>query len=308
MSIDVSIIIPLYNKDELICQTLKSVSQQSYKDWECLIVDDGSTDNSLKVVERYIKQHPGNWRILRQKNQGQAAARNNGIANATGNFLAFLDADDLWPLDKLTNQVAALIENPNAAVVLSAYTIFGGSNNALRLVRHQSPKRMLMGWLDMSGFGGGLESVGLVRSAALKKIGAFDTNLSTSSGLDLCLRLSKQGEIVLLPEVGLFYRLNPGQWHGNMKELTRNLAIIRERFSDEYYGNLARSHSSYLFWASSRQKGRKYMMVELWKSLLHPSNGRTVMFIRLVNRNIKSVVMGRLEGRKLREILITLER
>ena len=283
------------------------MSQQSYKNWECLIIDDGSTDNSFKVVKTYIEKHPGNWRIIHQENQGQAVARNNGIANATGNFLAFLDADDLWSPDKLTNQVAALIKNPNAAVVLSAYAISGGDNNALRLVRHQSPKRMLMGWLDMSGFGGGLESVGLVRKTALKKIGVFDTNLSTSSGLDLCLRLSKQGEIVLLPEVGLFYRLNPGQWHSNTKELTRNLAIIQERFSDEYHGNLPRSHSSYLFWASSRQKGRKYMMIELWKSLLHPSNGRTVMFICLVSRNLKSVVMGRLEGRKLREILLALE-
>lgn len=307
MSIEVSIIIPLYNKGDLISHTLKSVSLQSYKNWECLIIDDGSTDNSLQVVETFIEQHPGNWRIIRQENQGQAIARNNGIAHAKGNYLAFLDADDLWPPDKLTNQVKTLIKNPNVALILSAYVIFGGKRNALRLVRHRSPKRMLLGWLDMTGFGGGLESVGLVRESTLRKIGGFDISLSTSSGLDLCLRLSSEAEILLLPEVGLFYRLSEGQWHTNTKEVIRDLNTIQEKYPNIDHAGLAKSHSSYFFWAQSRQKGRGYLMLQLWNSLLHLPNGRLLMFIRLVRRNLRSVALGKLEGKKLRQILRSLE-
>jgi len=307
MAIDVSIIIPLYNKEDVIWQTLNSVSLQSYKDWECIIVDDGSTDKSLDVVESFIKEHPGNWKIIQQPNQGQAVARNNGIANAIGSLLAFLDADDLWPLDKLSTQVAALANNPKAVAVFSSYAIFGNSKKSLRIVRHASSKEMLTRWLDMSGFGGGLESVGLVRRSAIDDIGYFDTVLSTSSGIDFSLRLSKIGEILVLKDIGLFYRLSQGQWHSNLDELNRNTALIRGKYSDLYQGNLERSHSAYLFWASARKKSRGYQLSEFFKAVFNLKNGRARMLIRLIQRNLKSTILGRMQGRALRQMLTDLE-
>lgn len=301
MTIDVSIIIPLYNKVEVIRQTLNSVLKQSYTNWECIIVDDGSKDASVDVVEAFIAEHPGNWRLLRQANQGQAKTRNNGIDQASGEFLAFLDADDLWPPDKISSQVAALRRNPHVVCVLSSYAIFG--KNRLRIVRHASPNVLLTRWLDMSGFGGGLESVGLVRKSAISKFGGFDTNFSTSSGLDLTLRLSKKGEIVVLKEIGLYYRLAEGQWHTDLKELIRNLSLIQEKYSDLYRGDLSTSHSAYIFWALTRQKGLQRLLLEFLKSLLHPRNGRAQMLIQLAERNLKSVLLGQLEGQRLRNML-----
>lgn len=303
----VSIIIPLYNKEDVIGQTLNSVSLQSYKDWECLIVDDGSTDGSLGVVESFITSHPGNWRIIPQANQGQAVARNNGIKNATGEFLAFLDADDLWPMNKLSSQVSALEKNPGAVAVFSSYAIFGSAKGSLRIVRHSSSKNMLTRWLDMSGFGGGLESVALVRRSAVDDIGFFDTELSTSSGIDFSLRLSKIGEIIVLNDIGLFYRLSPGQWHSNLDELARNTTLIRRKYSHLYPGDLEKSHAAYLFWASARKLGRGYQVTQLLKALLNPNNGRARMLFRLVQRNLQSTILGRFDTHASKELSSVLE-
>ena len=305
MTIDVSIIIPLYNKASVIRQTLNSVLKQSYTNWECIIIDDGSKDASVEVVESFVADHPGNWRILRQPNQGQAKTRNNGINQSSGEFLAFLDADDLWPPEKISSQVTALRQNPNAVCVLSSYAIFG--KNRLRIVRHASPGELLRRWLDMSGFGGGLESVGLVRKSAIAEIGAFDTAFSTSSGLDLTLRLSKAGEIVVLNEIGLFYRLAEGQWHTDLGELIRNLSLIQEKYADLYRGNLKASHSAYVFWALTRQKGRSHLLFEFLRSLSNPRNGRARMLIWLAERNLKSVLLGQIQGRPLRDMLAVLD-
>lgn len=307
MANEVSIIIPLYNKEDVIWRTLNSVFHQSYRDWECIIVDDGSTDKSLEVVQSFISSHPGNWRIIPQVNQGQAIARNNGMANATGEFFSFLDADDLWSSDKLSSQVIALRQDADAVAVFSSYAIFGNSKSAVRVVRHSSSNEMLTRWLDMSGFGGGLESVGLVRRSAVDDIGYFDTSLSTSSGIDFSLRLSKNGKILVLKEIGLFYRLSPGQWHGNFDELKRNTALIREKYSDLYQGDLEESHAAYLFWASARKRGRGYQMSEFLKAILNFKNGRVRMLIRLFQRNLKSTLLGRVQGRELKRMLKELE-
>lgn len=307
MTTNVSIIIPLYNKEDVIWQTLNSVSLQSYKGWECIVVDDGSTDKSLEVVEFFTKAHPGSWKIVRQANQGQAVARNSGIAIAAGNLLAFLDADDLWPPNKLSNQVTALEKNPSAVAVLSSYAIFGGNKKSLRVVRHSSSRDLMTRWLDLSGFGGGLESVGLVRRSAIEKIGLFDDDFSTSSGLDFALRLSEAGEILILKEVGLFYRLSPGQWHSNIPELMRNTAMICEKYSYVYRGDLSKSHSAYFFWVQARQKGHLHLASEFLKSLFNLKNGRARMLLQLVQRNLKSVILGRLKGHALSQMLTDLE-
>ena len=117
----VSIIIPLFNKLDWIPQTINSVVNQTYKNWECIIIDDGSTDGSFELVTSLTEKYSGNWRIIRQSNSGQSVARNRGIEISSGNYVALLDADDIWFADKLSRQVEFLnankevvIRNPNA--------------------------------------------------------------------------------------------------------------------------------------------------------------------------------------------------
>ncbi|NDF03304.1 MAG: glycosyltransferase family 2 protein [Actinobacteria bacterium] len=278
MSVDISVIIPLYNKGEFIERTLKSVAAQDISNWECII---------------FISENPGNWKLIFQKNSGQTSARNHGVRLAQGTYLAFLDADDLWPNNKLRLQFEALETDHSTVLVLSAFAIFKDHNTTARVVRHKDPFKMNKRWLLMSGFGGGLESVGMMRQGVLSDEELFDSALSTSSGLDLSLRLAEFGKIILLPEIGLYYRINAGQWHADTNELGRNLDILCERYQNRFSQNLARSHSAYLFWISARGNGAKYLVISVVRSLFTLRNGQLSILANLIWRNIASSRLGK---------------
>lgn len=122
MSELISIIIPVYNAKPYIEDTVKTVVSQTYGEWELILVDDGSTDGSAEIVKRLEKEDTtGRIRVLCPAEHGSAArARNFGLANAKGRYIAFLDADDLWEKDKLEKELAFMKEE-NAGFVFSGY-------------------------------------------------------------------------------------------------------------------------------------------------------------------------------------------
>jgi glycosyltransferase involved in cell wall biosynthesis len=122
----VSIIIPTYNYAHLITYTLQSVVEQSYDHWECIIIDDGSTDNTSEVVSAFLLANPGYQISYYQcSNQGTSFDKNKGIDLSKGKLIHFLDADDLLSPEKLTIQVAILARNDEAALVFSHSKFFG---------------------------------------------------------------------------------------------------------------------------------------------------------------------------------------
>lgn len=297
MSIDISIIIPLYNKENYIIDTLKSVFYQDAKNWECIIVDDGSTDDSLKVVNHFCNSHSGNWKIVSVLNGGQAKARNIGIRESSGKYLAFLDADDLWVTNKLSKQFKYLEANPNVMGVLSGYAIFSSNLNRIRVVRNKNFDKMLKHWSSMRGFGGGLESVGMVRrNMDLGEI-FFDEDLSTSSGLDFTIRYSQIGKMVLLDEIGFLYRLSDGQWHTNIDELSDNMFLISEKYSTYFRLDLYKWHLDYFFWTEVRKHGHAHLILRILVDLAHLRILRLQMLFWLIFRNIKALWVGRLSQR-----------
>lgn len=123
----VSIIVPVYNAAKYIDQTIDMVCQQTYKDWELILVDDASTDGSADIIEKRIKSQGKRIRLVRKNiNQGAAAARNSGIDASSGRYIAFLDADDIWKPEKLEKQVA-FMERTGAAFSFHSYE-FGDEN------------------------------------------------------------------------------------------------------------------------------------------------------------------------------------
>lgn len=114
-----SIITPLYNGEKYIGETIKSVIAQTYPNWEMIIVNDGSKDNSEAIVKSFADKEP-RIKYLRQSNAGSAAARNNGIRHCNGQYIALLDADDLWSPDFLQSQINFMKEK-DAIVVHSSY-------------------------------------------------------------------------------------------------------------------------------------------------------------------------------------------
>lgn len=135
-----SIIVPLYNKAPYVRKALDSVVSQTFKDWECVIIDDGSTDGSVDIVREYVHTlqiSDCKLQILSQKNSGVAAARNNGVAASTGEYVCFLDADDWWESEFLEEMDRLIAEYLDAGIYASNYIYYkpGKTHVALNLPR-----------------------------------------------------------------------------------------------------------------------------------------------------------------------------
>ncbi len=131
-----SVIMPLYNKERYVKKAIESVIAQTYRDFELIIIDDGSTDNSLEVV-RGLKIEDRRLKILTQSNSGVAVARNNGVAASKGEYLCFLDADDWWEPMFLEEMDGLIKDNPDAGLYATNYVYYkpGKTHVALKLER-----------------------------------------------------------------------------------------------------------------------------------------------------------------------------
>lgn len=115
----ISIITPMYNGEKYVKQTIESVIAQTYPDWEMIVVDDGSQDNGPKIVEEYSKRDE-RIKLIRQKNAGSSAARNNALRHAQGRYIVLLDADDFWEPTLLEEQLK-YIKEKDAKIVFASY-------------------------------------------------------------------------------------------------------------------------------------------------------------------------------------------
>ena len=133
-----SIIVPLYNKAPYVRKALESVMSQTYRDWECIVVDDGSTDNSLEVVKEFVGWIDNRWiddrlTIISQSNAGVAAARNRGVKESKGEYVCFLDADDWWEPNFIDEIDKLIIEYPEAGLYATNYVYYKPSKTHVAL-------------------------------------------------------------------------------------------------------------------------------------------------------------------------------
>jgi len=305
MTIKVSIVIPVFNMEKWIVQTLLSVASQTYDNWECLIVDDGSTDKSLALINSFTAATNGNWKVITIVNSGQSHARNVGIEHATGELVAFLDADDLWLPEKLHAQVNLFNRNPNVDAVFTGYAIFEeGQIGKFRIVTHHSAANMCKDWLTMRGFGGLIESTGIVRRTSLLGIGGFDESLSTCAGLDLSLRLSTHCNLIVLPRPHVLYRLSDYQWHKNEGKLREDRDAMPGRYSESSSGlrHLQKWQDSYFFWFRFKTVGNSKRASEMLSSFTNFRVRDWAMLYSLVSRNVVARIRGRKYEKRLTEL------
>lgn len=198
----VSVVIPAYNPGSFLSESLRSVVSQDYQHWECLVVDDGSTEDLTWVEQIDPRIH-----LIRQHNSGVSAARNAGITASAGQYVAFLDADDLWLPTKLSQQVTCLEAIPSAVLSYTAASYIDGTG---KIIGRYPYTRHLSGYRDLlqeNCFGTG--SV-VARRVAIIRAGGFDVTLQTAEDYDLWLRMSMLGELVFIEDSLAQYRL-----HGN---------------------------------------------------------------------------------------------
>lgn len=199
----ISVVIPLYNKEQSIASTINSVLAQTYKDFEIVVVDDGSTDNSADVVraiddERIV--------FISQENQGVSAARNNGILSAKGEYVAFLDGDDLWHPEYLETLVRLISDYPNATLYGIGYSKIHNNN-----IPHKVEPTSMRGeienpWDNYVGYWTGSSSSS--SRELLLKAGMFDTRMTHGEDIDMWWRLLLMGNGAYDNRILAYYRQN----------------------------------------------------------------------------------------------------
>jgi glycosyltransferase involved in cell wall biosynthesis len=184
----VSIIIPAYNAEKYIAETVESVLAQSFRDLECIVVDDGSIDRTGEIVRGFGER----VRNICQDNAERSAARNRGIALASGDYIGFLDADDILLPEKLKEQVAFLDAHPGYDVVYSRVAYFrdNGERRCYR-VRRATPSGDILPFLIWSNFI--TMNSPLFRRGAVERVAGFNVSLCRYEDWDLLLRLALSG-------------------------------------------------------------------------------------------------------------------
>lgn len=218
----VSVIIPVYNGDRYLGEAIESILAQSYQNSEIILIDDGSTDNTADIAQSFASV-----RYVYQTHGGCGAAMNRGIDLANGDFLAFLDADDLWTTEKLERQMALFVAQPDLDAVFSHVQQFYSPDIPVenRIAAHYAQE-------VMAGY---YSSTLLIRREALHRVGHFQTEWRLGPFIDWFARAQDQHLIMLLmPEVLAKRRIhdaNSGILHKDNKaaNLTRVLRASLQR-------------------------------------------------------------------------------
>jgi len=202
----VAAIIPAYNGEAFIADAIESVLAQTYPVSEIVVVDDGSTDQTAGVVERYASR---GVRCIRQANLGPTAARNRGIAETKGELLAFLDCDDIWLPEKTALQVEYLTANPQVGLVAGHCWFWDTQTNQRWLERADTgPKANIWRELMIQNCIGTPSGV-MVRRRTLEHVGVFDPKHTWPGDWELWVRVRSRWNIALLDRPLIVYRLVP---------------------------------------------------------------------------------------------------
>ncbi|MBI3317689.1 MAG: glycosyltransferase family 2 protein [Candidatus Omnitrophica bacterium] len=263
MSPSVSVVIVAYNKADTIAAAIESVLRQTYGDFEVLVIDDGSTDSTGEKVRPFGAR----VRYVRKENGGTGSARNLGISLSRGQFIAFLDGDDLWLPKKLEAQMEAFRREPGAAAVqCGVYCV----NDELepfeeRICRPQEDHLLnFLLFKNLPGF----SSAVVVRRGLFDRIGGFGTDLVILSDWDMAIRIALAGTLRSIPEPLVLYRHYPGNQSRNVeihidsgrKSLTRffsNRSMSpavhgwRRRVWAQFYAMLAGGYARNREWAKA---------------------------------------------------------
>ena len=225
--VQISIVIPVYNGEKTIQETINSVLAQTFTNIEVIVINDGSSDRTAEIVQEITDPRVS---LYNYPNGGPASSRNRGIEKSHGEYISFIDADDLWTKDKLASQYQALQSYPQAAVAYSGTDCIDENSN---FIRHASPpiisgnvyKNLLLANLLGSG------SNPLIRIEALAVIGNFDESFSGSEDWDLYIRLAAKYEFVGIDAQHILYRQSSNSLSSNLGTQEQdNIRLIQKAF------------------------------------------------------------------------------
>lgn len=221
----ISVIIPAYNAERTIAETIQSLQRQTCSDFELIVINDGSTDRTLDVLESL--QEP-RLKVYSYENGGLPTARNRGMARATGEYLSFIDADDLWTRDKLEAQVQALHSHPEAGVAYS-WTAF--INEHSEYIYSREPmyyEGNVYPHLLLSNFISSGSNI-MVRRSLAEQVGEFDPTLRSAEDWDYYIRLATVTSFVVVPQYHILYRRTAQSMTSKVDVMEKYIMTVLER-------------------------------------------------------------------------------
>lgn len=223
----ISVVIPTYNAEHTLQETVESVQKQIFTDLEIIIINDGSTDSTLKVIQNFTDPR---IKTFSYENGGVAVARNRGITQAAGEFISFIDADDLWTPDKLERQLAALKVHSEIAI---AYSWTQSINEQGHLLHQYHPvffEGDTYAELLVNNFIANGSNI-LVRREAVLAVGEFDPTLGSCADWDFYIRLAAKYHFAVVPDWQIFYRQSYTSMSSRVEEMeTEALTVLGKAY------------------------------------------------------------------------------
>lgn len=310
-AIRVSVVIPAFDAAWSIGDTLRSVCAQTLDDFECLIIDDGSTEDLAPNLAPHLTGDP-RLRVIRQENMGLAATRNRGLGETRAPYIAFLDSDDMWHPDFLARAVAVLESNPKAPFAYAYSRRIDAENMQLPTPRWSSPPRHdLIGLLEVNSVANG--SAALFRRSAVTLAKGFDVTLQTRAARGaedwkLSLTLAAIHAPVLIPEQLVAYRITersmsrsrPDRQLHSISAVMDDLRAAHPEIPERHFRNARTVMNGWLFPAYLARRAWGGALRLLWESyILNP--------LWFLSRDVRAIHMLKLwsivDGSKRRELL-----
>jgi glycosyltransferase involved in cell wall biosynthesis len=223
----VSVVIPTYNYGRFIAEAIQGALKQSHPASEIIVIDDGSTDDTESAVKPFGEK----VRYIRQQNSGVCAARNRGVAESSGEYIAFLDADDIWESTKVEKQLRRFAEDPEIGLVHCGMREFdseSGQTIKLHLDGQEGwVANELLLWerpaVNVSG------TAVMVSRTAFEAAGGFDTRQKVAEDWDFCYRVAKRFKVGFVRELLVNYRSHRAAAHRNVLEMERGMGLFYEK-------------------------------------------------------------------------------
>ena len=226
----VSVIIPCFNCALFLAEAISSVLRQDFTNYELLIVDDGSTDDTPNLIKPYLADK--RVRYLPKKNGGLSSARNYGIINANGDYIALLDADDIWYPEKLACQIKHIENRPDVGMVFSNFNTFNADGIIFSgkvsdsIDSFPNPEFNIL--FSRNNFI--YPSTVLIRKSIFKKCGFFDENLKSIEDYDMWLRISNSYCLIGVPEKLTKIRVHNNNMSKNVDVMMRNEVMVIDKY------------------------------------------------------------------------------
>lgn len=245
----VDVIIPTYNGLPWLISTIESVQLQTYKYLKIYIIDDGSTDDTEKVVKS-IKDDRIHY--IKKSNGGVSSARNHGIKESKSEFVAFLDSDDLWHKDKIEKQLKIINENPKVGLVYGQHNIIDENSNIIGELKIYNKGKLFDTLLNGNTMAGSASMV-LVRRSVLNKVGYFREDLVNGEDWEMWMRISLICEIDYCQDIIAGIRNHSQSAQKNIEKMTDSLVYAYSVMTDEFELNEIQRHhlANYCLYTSS---------------------------------------------------------